>query len=100
MQSTFPSLRSKWGEVDIGAQRPPGPITALRIELHDEQHAFLNAIEQRAPQGYSVRGNLTAAVANARGGRTVVVRGRPKAVALGCPSFMLNHHPCLGASLQ
>ena len=78
------------GPPDIGDQ-PVTPITASSIVLHDEQHALLNALEQRAPYGYSVRGSFTAEVAN--------VHGRRKAVALGCPSFMLNPDPCLGASL-
>jgi len=75
---------------DIG-QKPTAQIAASSIALHDEQHAFLDALEKRAPHGYSVRGNFTAAVAN--------THGRRKAVALGCPSFMLNPDPCLGASL-
>lgn len=79
------------GPPDIGEQ-PAAPITASSIVLHDEQHALLDALEQRAPYGYSVRGSFTAEVAN--------VHGRRKAVALGCPSFMLNPDPCLGASLQ
>ena len=78
------------GPPDIGDQ-PVAPLTASSIVLHDEQHALLNALEQRAPYGYSVRGSFTAEVAN--------VHGRRKAVALGCPSFMLNPDPCLGASL-
>jgi hypothetical protein len=76
---------------DIGQLRV-APMAASSIELHDEEHALLNALEQRAPYGYSVRGAITAAVANAH--------GRRKAVALGCPSFMLNPDPCLGASLK
>ena len=79
------------GPPDIG-QQPVTPIMASSIVLHDEQHALLNALEQRAPYGYSVRGDFTAEVAN--------VHGRRKAVALGCPSFMLNPDPCLGVSLK
>ena len=91
VQTTFASRSPSkpWGEVDIGGDAIPKP---LDVVLHDEQHALLDAIEQRAPQGYAVRGNITAEVAN--------VRGRRKAVALGCPSFMLSPNPCLGASLQ
>ena len=80
------------GPPDIGEHQPAAPIAPSSIVLHDEQHALLDALERRAPYGYSVRGSFTADVAN--------VRGRRKAVALGCPSFMLNPDPCLGESLE